>query len=450
MLITLAGAGIRMNQIKTRQNSSFLFFIVALFLQLILCSNSAISADNQIMAARYWAGPEYTRLTLESSKPVKYSVSTLKSPRRIVMDMENISLSEVLKNLPTKTESQDLLVSALRVGNFNSRTVRLVMELKTDVKHKTFVLDPIDQFKHRLVLDLYPSKRSLTKLQEQDPLIALLQKKPELVTHTRKTVPNPATKATAPQAVLTAINPKPARKQTITIAIDAGHGGKDPGAIGPQGTMEKNITLAIARKLKAKIDKEPGMRAVLIRDGDYFISLAGRRTKARQANADLFVSIHADAAPRKEAHGASIYALSENGATSTTASWLAKKENEVDLIGGIKLDDKDRYLKQTLIDLSMNATINDSVRLANHVLSEIGTISHLHKKNVEQAGFAVLKSPDIPSVLVETAFISNRIEEAKLNSEIHQNKLVEAISSGLKRYFNNKSWQTRMDIADTR
>lgn len=446
MLITLAKTGIRMNQSGTRQCSPFLFFIIAIFLQLALYSN-ATSAGTQITAARYWAGPEYTRLTLESSKPVKYAVSTLQSPKRIVMDIENISLSDVLKSLPAKTESQDPLVGALRVGNFNSRTVRLVVELKTDAVPKAFALDPVDQFGHRLVLDLYPSKKSAIEPHEQDPLIALIQKnkKPEPTAHSRNVTP-----ATTPKAVLTATRRKPEKNRIITIAIDAGHGGKDPGAIGPQGTMEKNITLSIARKLKARIDKEPGMRAVLIRDGDHFISLPGRRIKARQANADLFVSIHADAAPRREAHGASIYALSENGATSTTASWLAKKENEVDLIGGVKLDDKDRYLKQTLIDLSMNATINDSIRLANHVLNEIGTISHLHKKNVEQAGFAVLKSPDIPSVLVETAFISNRTEEAKLNSEIHQNKLVDAISVGLKRYFSSGSWQTRMEVADTR
>ncbi|SEJ14199.1 N-acetylmuramoyl-L-alanine amidase [Nitrosomonas eutropha] len=446
MLITLAKTGIRMNQPGTRQCSPFLLFVIAILLQLALYSNDT-SAGTQITAARYWAGPEYTRLTLESSKPVKYSVSTLQSPKRIVMDMENISLSDVLKSLPAKTESRDPLVGALRVGNFNSRTVRLVVELKTDAVPKAFALDPVDQFGHRLVLDLYPSKKLITEPYEQDPLIALIQKnkKPAPAAHTRNVTP-----AATSKAVLTATSRKPEKNRIITIAIDAGHGGKDPGAIGPQGSMEKNITLSIARKLKARIDKEPGMRSVLIRDGDYFISLAERRIKARQANADLFVSIHADAAPRREAHGASIYALSENGATSTTASWLAKKENAVDLIGGVKLDNKDRYLKQTLIDLSMNATINDSIRLANHVLNEIGTISHLHKKNVEQAGFAVLKSPDIPSVLVETAFISNQTEEAKLNSEIHQNKLVDAISVGLKRYFNSGSWQTRMDVADTR
>ncbi|MXS84459.1 AMIN domain-containing protein [Nitrosomonas sp. HPC101] len=435
-----------MNQSGVRQSTPFLLVILAIFLQLALYSSDT-SAGTPITAVRYWAGPEYTRLTLESRNPVKYSVSTLQSPRRVVMDMENVSLSDALKHLSGKTESQDPLVSALRVGNFNSRTVRLVVELKTDAVHKAFALDPVDQFGHRLVLDLYPSKPLAIESHEQDPLIALIQKnkKPEPAARSRNVVAD-----IAPNAALTAISRKPERKRSITIAIDAGHGGKDPGAIGPQGSMEKDITLSIAKKLKAKIDKEPGMRAVLIRDGDYFIPLASRRSKARQANADLFVSIHADAAPRKEAHGASIYALSENGATSTTARWLAKKENEVDLIGGVKLEDKDRYLKQTLIDLSMNATINDSIRLANHVLNELGTISHLHKKNVEQAGFAVLKSPDIPSVLVETAFISNRTEEAKLNSEAHQNKLVDAISVGLKRYFNSRSWQIRMDVADTR
>jgi N-acetylmuramoyl-L-alanine amidase len=239
-------------------------------------------------------------------------------------------------------------------------------------------------------------------------------------------------------------------KKMIVVAIDAGHGGKDPGAIGAKGTMEKNVTLSIAKKLKAKLDKEPNMRAILTRDGDQFLSLAARRLKARQANADLFVSIHADAAPRKQAHGSSVYALSENGATSTTASWLAKRENEADLIGGIKLDDKDRYLKQTLIDLSMNATIDDSIRLASNVLNEIGTINHLHKRQVEQAGFAVLKSPDIPSILVETAFISNQAEETKLGSDAYQNKLADAIFAGLKRYFDHRPWQTHTELADTR
>lgn len=444
MLITLARLGASLNRFNPFFFSPFSFLFIVFFLQLVVLS-SDVSAGTQITAARYWAGSEYNRLTLESSKPIKYTISTLDAPKRIVMDMENISLSDVLKNLSTKLQSQDPLVGALRVGRFTPQIVRLVMELKTDAIPKTFVLDPVDQFGHRLVLDIHAS-RAVTKTgkQEPDPLMALLKK------DTKPAAAEPSGNRLASNTLLTAVSRKPEKKRTIIVAIDAGHGGKDPGAIGPRGTMEKNITLSIAKKLKARLDKEPGMRGVLTRNGDHFLSLAERRVRARQVNADLFVSIHADAAPRKQAHGSSVYALSENGATSTTASWLAKKENEADLIGGIKLDDKDRYLKQTLIDLSMNATIDDSIRLAGDVLTEIGTINHLHKKNVEQAGFAVLKSPDIPSILVETAFISNQSEEAKLNSEAYQNKLADAIFSGLKRYFNSKAWQTRTDVADTR
>jgi N-acetylmuramoyl-L-alanine amidase len=223
----------------------------------------------------------------------------------------------------------------------------------------------------------------------------------------------------------------------ITVAIDPGHGGEDPGAISRTGTHEKNITLAIARKLKAKIDKEPNMRAALTREGDYFISLPMRLEKARHVNADLFVSVHADAFIKPHARGSSVFALSERGATSAAARWLAKKENEADLIGGVNLDIKDPYLKQTLLDLSQTATINDSLKLGKEVLSEIGDINHLHKSNVEQAGFAVLKSPDIPSILVETAFISNPDEERKLKNPAYQEKLADAILAGIKRYFAN-------------
>ena len=221
----------------------------------------------------------------------------------------------------------------------------------------------------------------------------------------------------------------------ITIAIDAGHGGEDPGALGRSGTQEKDVTLAIARKLKERIDREPNMRAVLTRDGDYFIPLQMRVHKARRVNADLFVSIHADAFVKPHARGSSVFALSERGATSAAARWLAKRENEADLIGGVNLDVKDRYLKQTLLDLSQTATINDSLKLGKAVLSELGEINTLHKAQVEQAGFAVLKAPDIPSILVETAFISNPEEEAKLRSDAYQEKMAEAIFQGIKRYF---------------
>ncbi|BBL35311.1 N-acetylmuramoyl-L-alanine amidase AmiC [Nitrosomonas stercoris] len=442
MLNTLAKTNIQLNRSENRQFFSFLLYFTVFLLLLIAYHANAVASNTQITATRYWAGPEYTRVTLESDRPIKYSIITLTSPNRIVLDMQNTALSEALKRLPSKADPQHPLINVLRVGNFTPQTTRLVAELKADATPNVFALAPSDQFGHRLVLDIYPTQFTQKPQQvEQDSLMALLQKKPKPVTTSSNRQES---------AIKTIASAQPKKKQTITVAIDPGHGGKDPGAIGPGGTMEKNITLSIAKKLKAKIDQEPGMRAVLIRDGDYFISLAERRNRARQANADLFVSIHADAAPRRTAHGASIYALSENGATSTTANWLAKKENEVDLIGGVKLDNKDHYLKHTLIDLSMNATINDSIQLANHVLNEIGTISHLHKKNVEQAGFAVLKSPDIPSVLVETAFISNRVEEAKLNSATHQKKLVDAIATGLKHYLNTQSRQNRIEVADTR
>jgi N-acetylmuramoyl-L-alanine amidase len=230
---------------------------------------------------------------------------------------------------------------------------------------------------------------------------------------------------------------KPEVRRLIIIAIDPGHGGEDPGAISRSGTQEKDITLAIAQKLKGKIDKEPNMRAALTRDGDYFISLPMRLTKARQLNADLFVSVHADAFIKPHARGSSVFALSERGATSAAARWLAKKENDADLIGGVNLDGKDYYLKQTLLDLSQTATINDSLKLGREVLAEIGDINHLHKNEVEQAGFAVLKSPDIPSILVETAFISNPDEEKRLKDTAYQDKMAEAMLAGIKRYFAN-------------
>ena len=221
----------------------------------------------------------------------------------------------------------------------------------------------------------------------------------------------------------------------ITIVIDPGHGGEDPGALGRSGTQEKDVTLAIARKLKERINREPNMRAVLTRDGDYFIPLQTRVEKARRVNADLFVSVHADAFIKPHARGSSVFALSERGATSVAARWLAKRENEADLIGGVNLDVKDRYLKQTLLDLSQTATINDSLKLGKAVLSELGEINTLHKAQVEQAGFAVLKAPDIPSILVETAFISNPEEESRLKSESYQAKMADALLQGIKRYF---------------
>ena len=239
----------------------------------------------------------------------------------------------------------------------------------------------------------------------------------------------------------------PFGERLVIIAIDAGHGGEDPGALGRRGTHEKNVTLAIARRLKAVIDAEPNMRGVLIRDGDFFISLAGRVEKARRARADLFVSIHADAFIKPHARGSSVFALSERGATSTAAKWLAKKENDADLIGGVNLDVKDRFLAQTLLDLSQTATIQDSLKLGRSVLAELGGINTLHKPHVEQAGFAVLKAPDIPSILVETAFISNPEEEKRLSDDAYQERLALAILKGIKRYFSRNPPLSRSTVA---
>jgi N-acetylmuramoyl-L-alanine amidase len=304
--------------------------------------------------------------------------------------------------------------------------LRIVLDLKTEVLPQAFVLKPVANYGHRLVLDVYP-------VSPPDPLMALLNedaiKSAQANAHA-----NIKSDVKAKDNATSNTKGNLETIRLITIAIDPGHGGEDPGAMSRRGTYEKNITLAIARKLKAKIDAEPNMRAALTRDGDYFMSLPMRLDKARKLNADLFVSIHADAFVKPHARGSSVFALSERGATSAAARWLAKKENDADLIGGVNLDIKDHYLKKTLLDLSLTATINDSLKLAREVLSEIGEINQLHKNYVEQAGFAVLKSPDIPSILVETAFISNPDEEKRLRNSAYQDKMAKAMLVGIKRY----------------
>jgi N-acetylmuramoyl-L-alanine amidase len=394
--------------------------------------NSAF-AGTPIISARVWPAPDYTRLTLESASPIQYSLSTVKNPDRVVIDLERVALTTEIEKLPAKIDAGDPYIQTVRVGRYKPDVLRLVLDLKTTAVPQAFVLKPVGDYGHRLVLDIYP-------VVPPDPLMALLNENTTAMLRDE-------IKADAAPGVNAALKPtrgapsprksKPEMIRLITVAIDPGHGGEDPGAISRSGTNEKNITLAIARKLKAKIDKEPNMRAALTRDGDYFISLPMRLVKARQLNADLFVSVHADAFIKPHARGSSVYALSERGATSAAARWLAKKENEADLIGGVNLNIKDPYLKQTLLDLSQTATINDSLKLGKEVLLEIGDINHLHKNDVEQAGFAVLKSPDIPSILVETAFISNPDEEKKLKDTAYQDKLAEAILAGIKRYFAN-------------
>lgn len=416
--------------------------IRAALLCAILGAATAYSADIRITSSRVWPAADYTRITLETSAPVQHRLLTLKNPERLVLDLDNVDITATLTSLTGKIGADDPYVRSLRIGRFKPGTVRLVFDLKSEIKPQAFTLAPVGDYGHRLVLDLYP-------LEPPDPLLAFLEKRQSQAEAAAESAateqperPEPAVvKADASRAApakTVRADPgkvRPDSARLIIVAVDAGHGGEDPGARGRRGTHEKNVTLAIARKLKARIDEEPNMRAVLIRDGDYFIPLHMRVQKARRVNADLFVSVHADAFIKPHARGSSVFALSERGATSAAARWLAKRENEADLIGGVNLDVQDPYLKQTLLDLSQTATISDSLKLAKAVLSELGEINTLHKPHVEQAGFAVLKAPDIPSILVETAFISNPDEEKRLKDSAYQAKMAEAIFGGIKRYF---------------
>jgi N-acetylmuramoyl-L-alanine amidase len=380
------------------------------------------SGELQLAAARVWPAADYTRVTLEAQQPIRYQMSVLKNPERLVVDLENVALNTVLNGLPEKIAASDPYIKSVRVGQFKAGVVRLVFSLKSEIKPQALVLQPVAGYGHRLALDIYP-------LEPPDPLTAMLDSRERPA----DAAPAPEKAARPPEKTARNANGRPPR--AITIAIDPGHGGEDPGAIGSLGSREKNIVLSISRKLKERIEREPNMRALLIRDGDYFMSLGARVVKARRARADLFVSVHADAFTSPDARGSSVFALSENGASSAAANWLARKENEADLIGGVNLDVPDPYLKQTLLDLSQTATINDSLKLAKAVLGAVGNINRLHKNHVEQAGFAVLKSPDIPSILVETAFITNPHEERRLNDEAYQAKMADAIFIGIKRYF---------------
>ncbi len=364
-------------------------------------------AEAQVLSSRIWPARDYTRLTLESRDEIKFTLFGVKDPERLVLDLELAELSPALLELNTKVAADDPYVQGLRVAHNRPGIVRLVLDLKAEVKPQVFTLKPIAEYGHRLVLDLYP-------MVPLDPLAALIEESEK---------PKALDKSKASRVARLAI-----------IVIDAGHGGEDPGATGRHGSREKNITLTIALRLKALVDAEPNMRALLTRDGDYYLPLHVRVDKARKVKADLFVSIHADAFIRPHARGSSVFALSERRATSEAASWLAKKENEADLVGGVNLDVKDVYLKKTLLDLAQTATIDHSLRLGNLVLRRLGAVNNLHKPRVEQASFAVLKAPDVPSILVETAFISNPQEEKRLNDESYQNKLARALLDGIRDY----------------
>ncbi|SAK70080.1 N-acetylmuramoyl-L-alanine amidase [Caballeronia hypogeia] len=445
---------------------------------------------SSVLGVRVWPARDYTRVTIESDQPLQNANQLLQGPDRLVVDLSGIDLDQALRDLVSKIAPNDPQIQSVRIGQYQPHVVRMVFDLKGSVKPQVFTLGPIGSYKYRLVFDLYPAVAP-------DPLMELLaqtERKQEALdrANPNPTAPPPATlsgPATAQKPgtpdstdeffqkyaqndapAEAAPTPKPAVKprvpstppappviakkdddddqyqfsapkqnagttRLLTVAIDPGHGGEDPGAIGGQGTYEKHIALDIAKKLRAKIDAQPNMRAMMTRDADFFVPLNVRVQKAQRVSADLFVSIHADAFTSPDARGSSVFALSEHGASSAAARWMAAKENASDQVGGINVKSQDASVNRALFDMSTTAQIRDSMRYGSFVLNEIGSINKLHKGSVEQAGFAVLKAPDIPSILVETAFISNPDEEARLNDDAYRDKMANAIMKGIKRYF---------------
>ena len=425
-----------------------------------------------IVAVRVWPAQEYSRVTIESDQALSAKQFITDNPPRLVVDIDGLELSPALRELVGKVRSDDPFIAGVRVGQNQPRVVRLVIDLKQAVAPQQFILAPVAAYQHRLVFDLYPTEA-------RDPLLALIEERGAAGTRAERGMhdalgafisrieqpgavaaqpasgplralaaapPSPAPLvAAAPQSspapTLAPPAPLPADEQRridrlVVVAIDPGHGGEDPGAIGPSGLREKDVVLAVALKLRARINSVPGMRAMLTRDADYFVPLGERVRKARRVQADLFVSIHADAFFTPQARGASVFALSANGASSTAARWMANKENAADLVGGVNTAVvKDAQVLRAMVEMSTDAQIKDSLKIGREVLERIGKVGTLHKRSVEQAGFAVLKAPDIPSILVETAFISNPDEEAKLRSEDYQDQLVEALHTGIRRYF---------------
>lgn len=390
----------------------------------------AFAADQvKFVDVRLWPADEYTRVTLEHAGAIKYKHFLIENPWRMVIDLLDMRLDNTLKDLTSRLHPEDPYVQQIRVGQYDANTVRLVFDLKAEVKPEIFTIDPIAEYQNRFVVDFYPKNPA-------DPLLALLKKSEDpamredeisraLRLAESETNGTLKLEGVAPEkgASRTEVakaqpnapvekKPAPELRRMITVAIDPGHGGEDPGAVGKGGTYEKNVVLAISKKLKAEIDKMPG-----------------------SVNADLFVSVHADAFIRPTAGGSSVYVLSERGATSTAAKWIANKENASDLIGGVNIKGTDSQLARVLLDLSTTAQINDSLKLGDAVLGNLGKVNRLHKPRVEQAGFAVLKAPDIPSILIETAFISNPDEEKKLANPAHQQELAEAIAKGIANYF---------------
>ena len=411
-----------------------------------------ISWGATILNVRVWPAPDYTRVTIESDAALVARQTFVPSPPRLAVDIEGITLNPALKELVAKVRADDPNIAGIRVGQFTPTTVRLVIDLKQPARPQVFTLAPVAAYQHRLVFDLYPE-------QEADPLDALIAGRTgsppaadplgDLIAQTTA----PAGKAAAPARPEA---PKPsavaeAKPSTtdrlIIIALDPGHGGEDPGAIGPAGTREKDVVLSLAHLLRERINRTQvqgnPMRAFLTRDADYFVPLGTRVQKARRVQADLFVSLHADAFFTPDPQGASVFALSRGGASSSAARWMAAKENKADLVGGLNVRAADVHVQRALLDMSTAAQISDSLKLGATLLGEIKRVGKLHKPRVEQAAFAVLKAPDIPSVLVEAAFISNPAEEAKLISAEYQNQLADALMNGIVNYFSKNPPQPR-------
>jgi len=399
-----------------------------------------------ILAVRIWPAPDYSRVTIESDTPLKFKPLMVADPPRLAVDIEGVVLNPALRELVAKVQANDPNIAGIRVGQFLPEVVRLVIDLKHGITPQVFNLEPVAAYQHRLVLDLYPTN-------PVDPLSALIAERAKttahdplgdlMAQHAQKPVAahNNTPTSNTPSASVPAPAVQTANKteRLIIVALDAGHGGEDPGAIGPGGTREKDVVLSLAYRMRERINGTTlngnPMRAYLTRDGDFFIPLHVRVQKARQVQADLFMSLHADAFFTPRPQGASVFALSQSGASSSAARWMAAKENKADLIGGLNVKAQDPHVQRMLLDMSTTAQINDSLKLGNTLLKEIGRVGKLHKPQVEQASFAVLKAPDIPSVLVEAAFISNPEEEAKLNTEAYQEQLAQALMRGIEGYF---------------
>ena len=397
-----------------------------------------------VLAVRVWPARDYTRVTLELDAPIEHQHQLLDGPPRLVVDLHGVNLDAAMRDLVSKVRSDDPWIAMVRAGQFRVGVTRVVFDLRAMVRPRLFDLEPIGPYRHRLVIDLYPQTEpdALTLLlgQVDDPLEGLIASRIDDELGTGRSAPKPAPTASLAPAPITSAVERTARAQApaatrwFTIALDPGHGGEDPGAIGPAGTYEKDVVLAIARQARDLLREHPGIRVFMTRDADFFVPLSVRVAKARAVSADLLVSIHADAFVQPQASGASVFVLSDSSASSMGARWLASRENRADLVGGTAPASANREAASVLIDLSRTAQINQSRRLGTSVLGELRQVGKLHKVAVEQAGFAVLRAPDMPSILVETAFISNPDEERKLRDPTEQNRIAHALVRGVLAY----------------